>query len=1406
MFLRIRFLLPILLALPLSLLAAHGAEQAPNSSDRRVTEALELWKGGDTSARLRALRRLERLGARASPAVPALITGLTDPDPAIRREIAEVLGRIGPTANQAVPALTTALKDPERDVRAAAARALGTTKPDPKLVIPALVASIRTEAGHRCSEPIYTLQALGEPSVPVLIDLLNDNDPKLRQWVISALGGIGPPAKAAVPVLINSMREPDCKARAWIAESLAKVGPEAVEPLARALRDRDPRVRGGAARALELMGPRATAAVPVLIAALADHETLAELEPARGSSYVDRDREEEPRPSGYDAALRAIGAPAVPALLERLDSPDRNARVLALSAIGFIGGEAKSAVPRLLSLLNDPHIRLEAASALGGIGPAARAAIPPLLAGLKDPDPAFRARAAETIGRIGWQRQAAQFSTRTVARRSIAPLAAALKDTDPRVRAAAATALRDIGSEAAIRIPDLVLLLCDPVADVRRAALGALPRLDAAATPGPETIGRLLADVDRRVRLAAAKVVGDDDLDAEGVITGLLAALKDPDPDVRAEAAYKLARTNGKGGISVHERSLIHGYGKSTTLAKSSIAGGVLRTALTDPELRVRAGAAYAIPVFKREAGSSVPLLVARLKDSSVLVRIAAAVALGQFGSDARAAVPDLLDALADPGGIGINDFSVASKAAQALGGISPEAANRMTDHIFTLLDSPKEDVRHGAGKALANRGVMVSPRLFQALANPKTSRRAQIEILNVLADDRGAGDVASSGEPAPLPPEAREAIPALRALTRDSDDTVRENARNVVSSLERGDEPRTRTLLEAAREEDLARWAFDQAIEDLDTSAVGMLIEGLKDPDDEVRTVAAYGLAALTDKLPAADDGGPDGDKLDPAEETARAEGLQLRTQAVAALIPALKDPDTQARWAAAWGLRRLGPGSKEKKEVVAALCAMLRDRTSRVRSGAMIYFAISLNDRGGSSRCGGEGNGQKLRIAAIQALAGFDADAATAVPDLIDALRDDDRLTRWYAAGALEPIGPAARAAVPALIEVLRSKDKVPADSDCVGFCPTPGDADDRGVRLAVAAARALKGIGPDARPAVPALIEVLNDPDESLRSEGAVALGSIGPNAGAAVPALVRAIKDCPVETLADQAALALGQIGSEAVRALIEALHDHDGDVRRHAATALGGVGTKAAAAIPDLLPTLSDSDEEIRTAAAEALGQIGIGPGAAAAVPGLLGAIKDSDRDVRRIAALALGKIGPSSDRVIPALIFAMRDADNGVKHAGSSALEMIGMPALPALRALLRDDDRKLQDAAALALRRIADPQATGPEGETGEQARVRAKAARSLLFAALNDPDERTRAGASRALGYIGKDVVPELVVALGDMSSLVRLQAVRALGIIGNEASAALGSVRERLGDRDPNVRAAAEATIKAILTSDP
>lgn len=94
----------------------------------------------------------------------------------------------------------------------------------------------------------------------------------------------------------------------------------------------------------------------------------------------------------------------------------------------------------------------------------------------------------------------------------------------------------------------------------------------------------------------------------------------------------------------------------------------------------------------------------------------------------------------------------------------------------------------------------------------------------------------------------------------------------------------------------------------------------------------------------------------------------------------------------------------------------------------------------------------------------------------------------------------------------------------------------------------------------------------------------------------------------ETAAD----ALARIGTAAVPALIDALHDPNPDVRSRAAGAIARMGPPAKEAVPNLIVALADPDWKVRRSAARALGQIGAG--AAEAVPALIDVIRNPASD------------------------------------------------------------------------------------------------------------------------------------------------------------------------------------------------
>ena len=108
------------------------------------------------------------------------------------------------------------------------------------------------------------------------------------------------------------------------------------------------------------------------------------------------------------------------------------------------------------------------------------------------------------------------------------------------------------------------------------------------------------------------------------------------------------------------------------------------------------------------------------------------------------------------------------------------------------------------------------------------------------------------------------------------------------------------------------------------------------------------------------------------------------------------------------------------------------------------------------------------------------------------------------------------------------------------------------------------------------------------EEDRIPAVLGFSELGSRAKPAVPALIDLLAD---EEISEDAARALAAIGSEAVEPLISALTNRNPKIRLGAIAALGGLGSKARQAVAALSRCLGDEQSTIRLAAAEALKKI-----------------------------------------------------------------------------------------------------------------------------------------------------------------------------------------------------------------------
>ena len=349
-------------------------------------------------------------------------------------------------------------------------------------------------------------------------------------------------------------------------------------------------------------------------------------------------------------------------------------------------------------------------------------------------------------------------------------------------------------------------------------------------------------------------------------------------------------------------------------------------------------------------------------------------------------------------------------------------------------------------------------------------------------------------------------------------------------------------------------------------------------------------------------------------------------------------------------------------------------------------------------------------------------------AVASLIKALRDPD--TMYEAAEALGKIGDVR--AVKPLIETLadvpegevwsygRALGKIgePAVEPLIQFLVSA-----RG-QAQMAAADALGEIG-DQR-AVEPLIALL----ERGSDNAATALAEIGDPR--AIQHVVNAMREG-----GDWACNAVAGFGAAAIPALIDALKSSDSEQRRHAALALGQIGSPEAT--QPLLEGLNDKDNTVRVEAIQSLDKIG----ETAAVTPLIGLLCDDDPEVVGTAAEALGSLGDSA--AIEPLVHKLREGriPIGWQSEVARALDSLGwQPSDPEDEARYYIARSRWEEAAALgspAIPCLADISQIVPPfvclKVIEALCSIRDKAVIEPLFNLLGNRDRQVRKAASAAL-----------------------------------------------------------------------
>ena len=505
--------------------------------------------------------------------------------------------------------------------------------------------------------------------------------------------------------------------------------------------------------------------------------------------------------------------------------------------------------------------------------------------------------------------------------------------------------------------------------------------------------------------------------------------------------------------------------------------------------------------------------------------------------------------------------------AALALGAIGPGAKDAVPV-LITTLQSKNAKVRAYSAHALGEIGPGASD--------------AAIPLIDVITDKE--------------PMVRREARDALRRI--DAPDTVvLPNIAKILNAADPGDaaaavmtlsergEAAVPGLCKALENDEACYWAA-LALSEIGPKAAGavpQLAKLLQHKDAEIRMQALVAMAEI---------------------------GTAARTQvgAINALLGS--DPEDGVRYAAAYALGSIGDKSVGREALNEALDS---DDPFLKVAGAWALLKLS------------QGETPLLR---------------KAVKNVVDGLSSDDAHVRLAAARALSdpsiPEGLVAPAFAKAMAGLQADQpEKILPIVDALGSLGpkvVPGciRSLENKRPLRFYAMQVLIRVGPDAAPAVPALMATLDDSDATLRREALFVLGAIGPGAAAAAEKVA-------------------------------EKLADEDSDVTHAACYALGNMGPAAQAALPALAKQMSSGDEFLQIVSVWA--SLKINPNDAKlkekAVPYLAKGLSDVREHVRVESAYMLGEIGAPATAAVPALKKAQSDSSPLVRDAATAALELL---------------------------------------------------------------------------------------------------------------------------------------------------
>ncbi len=1038
---------------------------------------------------------------------------------------------------------------------------------------------------------------------------------------------------------------------------------------------------------------------------------------------------------------------AVPALVEVLEKGKTQDKVNAAQVLGAIGKEAKKAVPTLVKHLDSKEYALVRQCGLSLLqiqGPTLKTTTKLLAWEGKGPDQfshywtylqgapidvtpylihlmqsekkRVRANAAGALGSLllntptNGQQKAWEKLNKSAQSQVISGLEKLLKDPEVGVaQAAVSSFVRLAPDKTAKAIPVAVRLL----GKKRISSYDAYLLLRGAAKEAIDPLIRALDTKDRVVQQQVAYTLGGL---APLSVPKLISSLKNKSSHVRAGAALALSVSSSRSALDPLRKALkdpseevrlnaAQALLRMSPRSEAKVVVPVLRGALTSQDAEFRARAALNLSVIPKTAKDALPQLLRTLNDKQLRVRVAAARAVIAIDPNKTAAtVPTISDALKSEK-FRLQGGALASKIGGEAKRIVPELTATLRQELKKV-DMARANVDRDlisfAARALGNAGPKAKkavPLLVEALDvsyDPEAigyalaqlgAPEAKLAVRALLLSTTRAGSnllFPNFGKTLQQPQLKKQMLVGrfpgvvasdLLKLLDDQQTSVRQEAAKGLGilydqksplrkELEKRFSQTTKQVIPKLRKtlsdkEVRVQVAAGRALVRIDPTQAQTLVPKLvlwlsdsRIPRYEVVRMLRNSKADPVDLLIGAFDEVPDPTPI---------AGLLTRSNFLPKAIPqlgqALKSKSARKQAGAAHTLAefaRTTPKTKSYEQAweaaeaaVPTLQQLLQDNTLNVRFEAARALLNINRDR--------------------------HADAIHKV--FIQALQDKNGAMRYRAVYALGRMGPKASEAIPVLNKALQSKNTA----------------------FVLEVSRAIIAVSPkQAYQAIAKLKKVLTSGNALYAREAAQALASLGKYGKTAIPALKQAMGS-KIPSVQFEAGRAMTLIDPDQTRVVLPRMIDllkserTSPYMKRTTLEFLVSVPNKKA--VPALEPLLRATDEQLKLSAALAL--VKIAPKTMKKAWGVVSSTltETQSQDTRDEIFETLTKLGPKAQPAIPAVVSLLKAKSRSVRREAIYVLGGMGAAAkkaIPDLRKVLFDTENPdLVRAAQLAIRRI---------------------------------------------------------------------------------------------------------------------